>query len=155
MPVSRKEALDFVRREVAHEFSLLGTRVTWFVTCQSFLVAALVLSLTNPDIVRAGWLAHWLLPVLGFMLSVFVYPGILGARRTIDSWLRRQYELVSEPDSQTELKEVLIERFRSPPDNDFVHKLSLWFSSFLSPLLGLFWVLAWLLIRVLPVYVGP
>lgn len=32
--------LEYYRAETRHEYSLLGQRVSWYVTCQSFLIIA-------------------------------------------------------------------------------------------------------------------
>ena len=50
------EALKFYRSEIVLEFTLLGQRVSWFVTVQSFLITALAIS-TGYKTTQFNWLA--------------------------------------------------------------------------------------------------
>ncbi len=41
--------LEYYRAETRHEFSLLGQRVNWYVSCQSFLIIAFASGMGNSN----------------------------------------------------------------------------------------------------------
>jgi len=143
--------LEFIRNEIAHEFTLLNGRVIWLASCQSFLITAFVLALSSPAIYRAGWLAQFLLPLLGLSLCILVLPGIVAAHRTVRFWLEKQHALLSEEIHSITLAPITIERFRAHPHADRMHKTSLWFSLSLPVIMGMFWIISFTLVHIVPI----
>jgi hypothetical protein len=68
---------------------MLMGRVTLFLTCQSFLVAAYAVSCTRLG--QPNWFSNRALPVLAVMISFLAYFMIEGAANAMDQWngLRR------------------------------------------------------------------
>ena len=145
-----KESLDFIRRETSHEPTLLNGRISWLVTCQSFLIAAYILILCCKPAYSALWLSHFLLPITGMVIAGTAIPGCLGACDTINIWRKRQYELLKENDIQNELKDIVIYRWLKDPNDDSIHKNSMRFSVFLAPFLLVFWLVLFILIWISP-----
>ncbi|HEX6703318.1 MAG TPA: hypothetical protein VF169_01055 [Albitalea sp.] len=149
--MTRRDALRFIRDEIAHEFSLLNGRISWFASCQAFLISAFAFALGNPAINHAGWLAHFVLPLLGVTLCAATLPGITGAHATIGAWLERQYRLLQDEEARAELSPVLIARLVEAPGLDRTHRRSLWFSAALPGVIGLFWLVSFVLVLVMPI----
>lgn len=142
--------LEFIRNEIAHEFTLLNGRVIWLASCQSFLITAFVLALSSSAIYHAGWLAQFLLPLLGFSLCILVLPGIVAAHSTVRFWLEKQHTLLSQEVHSVMLAPITIERFRAHPHADRMHRVSLWFSLSLPIIMGVFWMVSFALVHITP-----
>lgn len=70
--------LKSYRAETRHEFSLLKQRVSWYVTCQSFLVIAFSSGMSNSNAYfRLG--IGFILSTLGIITSILIKPSIDGA----------------------------------------------------------------------------
>lgn len=97
--------LQYYRTETRHEYSLLGQRVSWYVTCQSFLIIAFSSGMSNSNVYfRLG--VGLILPVLGIVTSVLIKPSIDGAIAIINKWGDKEYELLQNED----LKDFKIKR---------------------------------------------
>ena len=98
---SPKERLDFYRREIQYETSILANRTDAFLAAQSFLVIAFVSSMgnLNPDWGAAFTLiVPPFLALLGALSSLSAWPGIRAAYKIIDHWQFKQCHLLrSEP----------------------------------------------------------
>lgn len=152
--MTHAQSLAFIRNEIVQEFSLLNGRITWFSCCQSFLITAFSISLGNAPTYRAGWLVQFLFPILGALLCAVVLPGILGACSTIAAWRDQQHRLLQSPGAAEELAPVTIARFHEVPHLDRLHRRSLWFATSLPALLCVFWVVAFVMLRVAPLAQG-
>ncbi|WP_149086948.1 hypothetical protein [Pseudomonas prosekii] len=96
-----KDRLDFYRREIQYETTLLSNRSNANLTAQSFLVIAFASSMAN---VNPEWgkiftlVAPVLLALLGIASSLNARPGIRAAYALIDHWHFKQSNLLrSEP----------------------------------------------------------
>lgn len=78
-----------IREEIRAEYSLIASRLTWFVTSQSFLVSAFAISRAN-GFTWFSWFSTLLLPSVGLLLTGLTLPSIAGACRTIDAWHQKQ-----------------------------------------------------------------
>ena len=121
--ISNKEALDFIRREISHEFSLLNYRITWFLLCEAILIAGYVALFNienNSNTILLSNIFKW----IGFLLSIAAFFSIWTARETINIWRNRQHNLFKEMKNCEELKKITTERVKMSPAVDFIHQLS-------------------------------
>ena len=98
---SPKDRLDFYRREIQYETTILANRTDAYLTAQSFLVIAFVSGMGNLN-PEWGKLFTLIVPVflafLGILSSLNAWPGIRAAYEIIDHWHYKQSELLrSEP----------------------------------------------------------
>ena len=98
---SPKDRLDFYRREIQYETTILANRTDAYLTAQSFLVIAFVSGMGNLN-PEWGKLFTMVVPVflvlLGILSSLNAWPGIRAAYEIIDHWHYKQSELLrSEP----------------------------------------------------------
>lgn len=98
---SPKERLDFYRREIQYETSILANRTDAYLAAQSFLVIAFVSSMSN---LNQSWGEMFTLVVppflalLGVLSSLNAWPGIRAAYKIIEHWqLKQSHLLRSEP----------------------------------------------------------
>jgi hypothetical protein len=97
--------LQYYRAETRHEFSLLGQRVSWYVTCQSFLIIAFSSGMNNQNVYfRLG--IGLILPTLSIIKSILIKPSIDGAITIINQWGAKEYEVLQNED----LKDFKIKR---------------------------------------------
>ncbi|MEO8493255.1 hypothetical protein [Pseudomonas sp.] len=96
-----KDRLDFYRREIQYETTLLSDRTNANLTAQSFLVIAFASSMAN---VNPEWgkiftlVVPLMLALLGIVSSLNARPGIRAAYAIIDHWHFKQSNLLrSEP----------------------------------------------------------
>ena len=85
-PAGRPYNLDeirFIRDEVKFQHTLIGTRISWFVSAQAFLVTPFAICVSN-QLSRTWLLAFVGIPFLGIALSLLVVPGIQQAIRRIE-----------------------------------------------------------------------
>ncbi|WP_420066560.1 hypothetical protein [Pseudomonas chlororaphis] len=98
---SPKERLDFYRREIQYETSILANRTDAYLAAQSFLVIAFTSSMgnLNPEWGKLFTLAvPPFLALLGILSSLNAWPGIRAAYDIIDHWYFKQAQLLrSEP----------------------------------------------------------
>jgi hypothetical protein len=98
---SPKERLDFYRREIQYETSILANRTDAYLAAQSFLVIAFASSMANLN-PEWGKLFTLVVPpflaLFGVLSSLNAWPGIRAAYDIIDHWYFKQSELLrSEP----------------------------------------------------------
>jgi len=98
---SPKERLDFYRREIQYETSILANRTDAYLAAQSFLVIAFASCMANLN-PEWGKLFTLVVPpflaTLGLLSSLNAWPGIRAAYDIIDHWYYKQSELLrSEP----------------------------------------------------------
>ena len=85
-PPGRPYNLDeirFIREEVKFQHTLIGTRISWFVERQAFLVTPFAICISN-QWSRTWPLAFVGIPFLGIALSALIVPGIGQAIRRIE-----------------------------------------------------------------------
>ncbi|MCF4996563.1 hypothetical protein GIW70_20925 [Pseudomonas syringae] len=98
---SPKERLDFYRREIQYETSILAHRTDAYLTAQSFLVIAFASCMANLN-PEWGKLFTLVVPpflaLLGLLSTLNAWPGIRASYNIIDHWYFKQSELLrSEP----------------------------------------------------------
>jgi hypothetical protein len=85
--------LEYYRTETRHEYGLLGQRVSWYVTCQSFLIIAFASGMSNSNLYfRLG--IGLILPGLGIVTSLLTKPSLDGAIAIINLWGAKEYEVL-------------------------------------------------------------
>jgi hypothetical protein len=92
-----KERLDFYRREIHHESSLLSNRTNAYLSAQSFLVIAYASSMANLNDKWGGLftlVVPVLLALLGVVSSLHAWPGIKASSDIIDHWQLKQMNLL-------------------------------------------------------------
>ncbi len=92
-----KERLDFYRREIHHESSLLSNRTNAYLSAQSFLVIAYASSMANLNDSWGGLftlVVPALLALLGVVSSLHAWPGIKASSDIIDHWQLKQMNLL-------------------------------------------------------------
>lgn len=95
---SPKERLDFYRREIQYETSIVANRTDAYLAAQSFLVIAFASSMSNLN-PEWGKLFTLVVPpflaLLGLLSSLNAWPGIRAAYDIIDHWHFKQSQLLS------------------------------------------------------------
>jgi hypothetical protein len=71
---SRKEMVEILQREIQYTQTMLGSRMTWYVTSQAFLMTAFAISGGGDH--NFKWLAKGIIPGLGFVLSLIIFFSI-------------------------------------------------------------------------------
>lgn len=95
---SPKDRLDFYRREIQYETSILSHRTDAYLAAQAFLVIAFASCMAN---INPEWGKFFtltvppLLAILGIVISLNAWPGIRAAYDIIDHWHFKQSELLS------------------------------------------------------------
>jgi hypothetical protein len=77
------DEIRFIREEVKFQHSLIGTRISWFVSAQAFLVTPFAICISN-QLSRTWLLAFVGIPFLGIALSLLIVQGIGQALRRIE-----------------------------------------------------------------------
>jgi len=130
------ELLKFYRDEIKQEFNLIAHRLTWYVTCQSFLLTAFAISKGN--LPGGRWFPAYLLPTIAIALSILSFFPIKFAAQAIEKWLLKQTSLLD--DRSFGLLEYQIER----PGH--IHWVSMWFPQLLPFVFSGAWV--WILYKI-------
>jgi hypothetical protein len=117
------ELFKYFRSETQHEHTLLLGRVSWYITCQSFLITVYAISFSNSR--HPNWFSNIVLPGLAIIVSVLAFFMIEGATVTINMWGRMRNDLVQ---VTPKLDSVIIPRWRSHAKfSDPIHVRALWF----------------------------
>ncbi len=96
--------LEYYRTEIRYEHSLLGQRVSWYMTSQSFLIIAFASGLNNSNVsFKLG--IDLILLTLGIITSILVLPSINGAIAIVHQWAAKEQEVLQDE----ELKDFNIE----------------------------------------------
>lgn len=136
------ELFQYVRGEIQHEHTLLLGRVSWYITCQSFLITVYAVTYSNSR--QPNWFSNFVLPLLAVIVSILAYFMIEGATKTINMWgtMRTKLVSVSAPSPGHGLDPVIIPRWRSDAKTrDFIHERALWFPRFIPIVFSAFWIL--------------
>ncbi len=101
--VSPRELYRIIRSQLEHEDTLIGNRISWFVTAQAFLFSAyaIVSGAQSADRLmfpRQPALVLQSVPLVAMIVVMVIYPPILAGVRAMHD-LRRLYDRhVSSPD---------------------------------------------------------
>jgi len=103
----QEPAVDFaaykaVRDEIAHEDTLAGTRLNWFITSQAFLLSALAVAHSNsnvrtPDLRNDFFFP--LIPLLALVTCLLILIGIIGGAVAIRRWRRVLNQMIRQDPS--------------------------------------------------------
>ncbi len=121
-----------IRDEIRAEHSLIASRLSWYVTSQSFLVTAFAISCGN-NFRWFSWFSTLLLPSIGFLSSLLIFPSIVAACRTIELWHSKQTRFF---ESHAEFKKAFDLKRQS-----WVHRQSLLFPKLIPLLFGSLWLI--------------
>jgi uncharacterized membrane protein YhdT len=134
------ELFKYFREEIQHEHTLLMGRVTWYITCQSFLLTVYGITYSNSR--GPNWFSNILLPILGISVTFLALNMIQGATLTIKMWSEMRVDLIN---NYPELDPVLITRWRSNSNGqnhkDAIHVKALWFPRFIPMIFLITWIL--------------
>lgn len=103
---SLKDRLDFYRKEIQYETTMLSNRTNAYLGAQSFLVIAYASSMANVNPVWGNLFSlvvSVLLSVLGLITSLHAWSGIKAAYEIIDHWYLKQSNLLQ---SQPRMSDV-------------------------------------------------
>jgi len=130
------ELFQYFRSEIQHEHTLLLGRVSWYITCQSFLITVYAISFSNSR--QPNWFSNIVLPALAIVVSVLAFFMIEGATKTINMWGRMRNDLIQ---AASGLDPVIIPRWRSDVKyGDPIHVRALWFPRFITIVFIFLWV---------------
>jgi hypothetical protein len=145
-----KEKLDFFHKEGQFEHQLIANRMTWYVTSQSFLMAAFAASGSNQNTLKD--LFGWFIPLLGIVISVIIWISLRAADLSMKKLKIAEKEIITkiiqklkENPQSTELQEWKELQKVWYADHDHIH-----FQGMLPPRIipGLF-TGAWLILLAL------
>ena len=92
-----KDLIEVVHREIHYEHGLISNRMSWYVTSQSFLMAAFAV------VGGAGhnflWLAKGLIPPLGIVISLIIWISLLAALVAMHRLRAKERALINLHDS--------------------------------------------------------
>jgi hypothetical protein len=77
------------------ELTLMSERMSWLVISESFIFSAFTVAFANHEKGAVLVAVSCLMPIVGFLMALLVYPGLLAAHTTA-KWLkaeRHHYEL--------------------------------------------------------------
>src|SRR5579862_4005581 len=87
------------------ELTLISERMTWLVVSESFMFSAFTTAVANQEKAIVLNTVGYLMPLVGLLLALLVYPGLLAAHFTA-KWLkdeRHRFELRLPEDLQVKL----------------------------------------------------
>lgn len=120
------QEIGFIRDEVKFQHTLIGTRVSWFVGAQAFLVTPFAICISN-QITRTYPLAFIGIPFIGITLSLLIVPGIQTAIRRIE-------------EQHVRIQAYETDHLLGPPD-PVGHRKSLEFACWVPWIFFSFWVI--------------
>jgi hypothetical protein len=127
-----KDRLDFYRREIQYETSIMSNRTNAYLTAQSFLVIAFCSSMAN---LNPEWGK-----VFTLISSIHAWPGIRSAYEIIDHWHFKQSQLLqSEPSMGLAYDDSPL--FSEHESSEKGYRTSLLFSMRTPWLFSVFWLL--------------
>jgi hypothetical protein len=119
--------ISFIRDEVKFQHNLIGTRVSWFVSSQAFLVTPFAICVANQQSIPHTFpLAFIGIPFLGIALSLLIVPAVQIAIRRIE-------------EQHTRIQAYQTDHLLGPPD-PIGHKKSLRFACWAPWIFFTFWL---------------
>ena len=95
-PREKIEKLQYYRQENRHEWNLLSSRVSSYITSQSFLVTAYAVAMGNQNSKWGNWFTlifPLIVSIIGVATSWRAAPGINGAVKILKLWHKKQDRL--------------------------------------------------------------
>lgn len=105
------DILRALREDIQAENTLIASRVTWYVTSQSFLLTAYAASWNTGFLWQSFF--HHVMPIAAIVLSVMILASIYAATWAQDVYLREQEALVSRINAEFNFRMPKRWRFRS------------------------------------------
>lgn len=91
--------IEIVHREIHYEHGLISNRMGWYVTSQSFLMAAF--AVVGGDLHNFLWLAKWFIPPLGIFISIVTLVSISAAVMVMSRLRNEEKCLIEKHDPQS------------------------------------------------------
>jgi hypothetical protein len=129
-----KDAFEVVHREIHYEHSLISSRMTWYVTSQSFLMTAFAVAGSQGH--RFAWLAQWFIPVLGLATSTIIAPSVWAAIGAMQQLRGESTKLLNE----TGLNRIPFGRIHE--QNKWFHSLGMLPAKIIPALFAVSWIVA-------------
>lgn len=98
------DILRALREDIQAENTLIASRVTWYVTSQSFLLTAYATSWSTGFLWQSFF--HHVMPIAAIVLSVVILASIYAATWAQDVYLREQEALVSRINAEFQLSDA-------------------------------------------------
>jgi hypothetical protein len=142
MTPDQHRLLLYYRAEVAHEFTLLTSRSTILVTCQSFLIVPFAI-LNSVAVFQTVALPALFVVCLGTYTSWIIRAPIQATHGMLDEWMCKQRRLLAavEGDEYKTTRDLLPGAAESTA-HDRVHQRSIAFSRTAPIAFFLFWLCA-------------
>lgn len=147
---TKLKKLQYYRSEIQHEYTLLYSRVSTYVTSQSFLTIAFASAMNNRGSGSNDMFSLWfpiVLSLIGIITSVTVRGGINGAIQTIALWHVKQDALFANDASMDDYY-VIMESSNKKDPIDKKHRRILEFAQIMPYV----FLIAWCLFAVLDIY---
>jgi hypothetical protein len=84
--------LTRIGRAIDKELTLINERMTWLVVSESFMFSAYTMAVANHERVVVLNTLVYLMPLVGLVMALLVYPGLLAAHFTA-KWLKEERHL--------------------------------------------------------------
>src|ERR1051325_11188359 len=94
--------IEIIHREIHYEHGLISNRMSWYVTSQSFLMAAL--AVVGGYLHNFQWLAKWLIPPLGILISIVTFVSIIAAVMVMSKLRNEEKCLIDKHDPKSPFK---------------------------------------------------
>jgi hypothetical protein len=124
---------EYIRSEIKHEHDLLTSRVTWYITCQSFLLTVYGVTFSRAG---ANWFSNITLPVLAIFVTILSFFMIHGATTTISMWCELRLQLT---EKYPKLRAILISRWHDKSE-DLIHRRALLFPKLITLIFAITWI---------------
>ncbi len=87
-PPSDFDGYKLIRDEIAHEDNLMSSRVSWFMTSQSFLLTALAIAQGGLHQIPTSRINYFfpLLPIIAIVSDVLILAGVLAGAVVVHRW---------------------------------------------------------------------
>lgn len=119
--LNSKELYELIDQEVHREHNLISNRMTWYVTSQSFLMAAFAVSGSQNHSFK--WLSKPFLPVLGILTSLITLRSLIAALVAMDKLKKDKKDILIKSTDLQKIKSFK-ERFMES-DADWIHVLGM------------------------------
>ena len=141
--------LEFYRSEIQHEYTLLYSRVSTYVTSQSFLTIAFASAMSNRSAAGNQVFSLWfpiLLSLIGIITSLTVRGGVNGSVDTIGLWHVKQNKLFESDPLMDDYLVTLQVKSKNPLDKNNRHSLEF------AQIMPYVFLISWCLFGLLDIY---
>ena len=124
--------IEIIHREIHYEHGLISNRMNWYVTSQSFLMAAFAVVGGYQN--NFLWLAKWFIPPLGILISIVTLVSISAAIMVMSRLRNEEKCLIEKHDPKSPFKLLRKE----------THLMGLLPPVSVPPLFLMVWILIWI-----------